>query len=48
MLFIIYRIIIAILCLLTLWDLLKEKSIPKALSLGMVSIPLILRALMIK
>lgn len=48
MLFIIYRIIIAILCLLTLWDLLKEKSVSKALSLGMVSIPLILRALMIK
>ena len=44
----IYRGIVAILCLLTLWELLKEKSFSRALSLGLVSIPLILRTLMIK
>lgn len=47
-LFIIYRIITAIICILALWELLKEKSVSRAMCLGLVSIPLILRTLMIK
>lgn len=47
-LYFIYRGIAAIICLLTLWELLKAKSFSRALSLGLVSIPLILRTLMIK
>lgn len=47
-LFWIYRCIVGILCLLTILEIIKEKSISRALSLGLVSIPLILRTLMIK
>ncbi|MDR7870242.1 MAG: hypothetical protein RIN55_05235 [Tissierellaceae bacterium] len=47
-LYFVYIGITAILCLLTIWELLKEKSLYRALSLGLVSIPLILRTLMIK
>jgi hypothetical protein len=47
-LYYIYRVITGVLCILTLWELFKEKSITKAISLGLVSIPLILRTLMIK
>ena len=47
-LYFIYRGITAIICLLTLWELLKVKSFSRALSLGLISIPLILRTLMIK
>ena len=47
-LFIIYRLIVGIICILTLWELIKEESFSRALSLGLVSIPLVLRTLMIK
>lgn len=47
-LYFIYLGITAFLCLLTLWELIKEKSFLRALSLGLISVPLILRTLMIK
>jgi len=47
-LYYIYRGIAVVLCILTLWELFKEKSIIRSISLGLVSVPLILRALMIK
>lgn len=47
-LYFVYIGIAAVLSLVTLWSLLKEKSLSKAISLGMISIPLILRTLMIK
>lgn len=47
-LYFIYRGIVGVICLLALWELLKEKSFSRALSLGLVSITLILRTLMIK
>lgn len=45
---IIFRVIVAILALLTVWDIVREKSLAYALCLGMISIPLIMRAFMIK
>ncbi|MEG1774468.1 MAG: hypothetical protein RR320_06420 [Oscillospiraceae bacterium] len=47
-LFVIYRVIAAVLALLVIWDIIREKSISHAVCLGIVSIPLILRTLMIK
>jgi len=47
-LYVIYRIIVVILALVVIWDIVREKSLAHAVNLGIVSIPLILRALMIK
>ena len=47
-LYIIYRIIVAVLALLVIWDIIREKSLAHVLSLGLISILLIMRALMIK
>ena len=47
-LYIIYRIIVAVLALLVIWDIIREKSLAHVLSLGLISIQLIMRALMIK
>ena len=47
-LYIIYRIIVAVLALLVIWDIIREKSLAHVLSFGLISIPLIMRALMIK
>lgn len=47
-LFVIYRIIVAVLALVVIWDIVREKSFDQVVNLGIVSIPLILRALMIK
>jgi hypothetical protein len=43
-----YRIIVCVLCVLMLWTLVKEKSLSRAISIGIFSIPFILRSLMIK
>ena len=40
-LYIIYRIIVAVLALLVIWDIIREKSLAHVLSLGLISIPLI-------
>jgi len=48
LLYAIYRVIAAVLCLLTLWSLVKEKSLSRAMSIGILAIPFILRTLMIK
>ena len=47
-LYIICRVIVAVLALLVIWDIIREKSLAHVLSLGLISIPLIMRALMIK
>lgn len=47
-LFIIYRIIVAILALVIVWDIIREKSLAYVMCLGVISFPLIMRALMIK
>lgn len=47
-LYYIYWGIVGVICILTLLELFKEKSVSKAISIGLVSIPLILRTLMIK
>ncbi len=47
-LFIIYRVIVAVLALLVIWNLVREKSLVRVMCLGIVLYPLILRALMIK
>lgn len=47
-LYVIYRVIVAILALIVIWDIVREKSLEQAINLGIVCIPLILRALMIK
>lgn len=47
-LYVIYRVIVAILALIVIWDIVREKSLAQAINLGIVCIPLILRALMIK
>ena len=47
-LYVIYRIIVAVLALVVVWDIVREKSFAQAVNLGIVIIPLILRALMIK
>jgi len=47
-LFIIYRVIVAVLALLVIWNLVREKSLVHVMCLGIVLYPLILRALMIK
>ena len=47
-LYVIYRIIVAVLALVVVWDIVREKSFAQAVNLGIVSIPLILRALMTK
>jgi len=45
---VIYYILADFLCLLSLWCLLKEKSLFRAICLGILCIPFILRALMVK
>lgn len=47
-LYVIYRVIVAILALLAIWDIIREKTFVQAINLGIISVPLILRALMIK
>lgn len=47
-LYIIYRIIVAILALLVIWDIIRDKSLNRIISLGIICMPLIMRALMIK
>lgn len=47
-LYIVYRIIVAILALLVIWDIIREKSLAHVMCLGIISFPLIMRALMIK
>ena len=47
-LFIVYRIIVAVLALIVIWDIVREKSLSHAVNLGIVSVVLILRALLIK
>ncbi|MEM5779808.1 MAG: hypothetical protein AAGU02_01525 [Lawsonibacter sp.] len=46
--FIIYRVIVAVLALIVVWDMIREKSFAHVVNLGIISIPLILRALLIK
>ena len=40
--------LVFVLALLVIWDIIREKSLAHVLSLGLISIPLIMRALMIK
>ncbi len=47
-LFIIYRVIVAVLALLVIWNIVREKSLVHVMCLGIVLYPLILRALLIK
>ncbi len=47
-LYVIYRIIVAILALVVIWDIIREKKFDMAICLGIVCIPLVLRALGIK
>lgn len=47
-LYILYRIIVAVLALIVIWDIIREKSLAHVMCLGIISFPLILRALMIK
>jgi hypothetical protein len=47
-LYILYRIIVAVLALVVIWDIIREKSLAHVMCLGIISFPLILRALMIK
>ena len=47
-LFIIYRIIVAVLALVVIWDIVRERSLAHVTSLGIICFPLILRALLIK
>lgn len=47
-LYIIYRVIVAVLALLVFWNIVREKSLVHVMCLGIVLYPLILRALMIK
>ncbi len=47
-LYILYRVIVAVLALLVIWNLVREKSLVHVMCLGIVLYPLILRALMIK
>ena len=47
-LFIIYRIIVAVLALVVIWDIVRERSLAHVMSLGSFCFPLILRALLIK
>lgn len=47
-LFIVYRIIAAALALVIIYSILREKSLSHAINLGIVSIVLIMRALLIK
>lgn len=47
-LYIIYRVIVAVLALVVIWDIVREKNFAYAVNLGIICIPLILRALMIK
>ena len=46
-LFIIYRIIVAVLALVVIWDIVRERSLAHVMSLGIICFPLILRALLI-
>ena len=46
--FIIYRIIVAVLALVVIWDIVRERSLAHVMSLGIICFPLILRALLIK
>ncbi|MDO5718972.1 MAG: hypothetical protein Q4P34_08305 [Tissierellia bacterium] len=45
---IIYRILLAIVLLLTIWNLFEEDDIRKQINNSLVIIPLLLRVLMIK
>lgn len=47
-LYILYRIIVAVLALIVIWDIIREKSLAHVMCLGIISFPLIMRALMIK
>lgn len=47
-LFIIYRIIVAVLALVVIWDIVRERSLAHVMSLGIICFPLILRALLSK
>lgn len=47
-LFIVYRAIVAILAVVVVLQIIREKSLANAICLGMVCLPLIMRALMIK
>ena len=47
-LFIVYRILAAGLALIVIYDIVREKSLSHAINLGIVSVTLILRALLIK
>ena len=47
-LFIIYRIIVAVLALVVIWDIVRRDRVAHAMSLGIICFPLILRALLIK
>lgn len=47
-LFVIYRVIVAILALIVIWDIIRDKSFAYAVNLGIICIPLILRALLVK
>ncbi|NLM45128.1 MAG: hypothetical protein GX201_14155 [Clostridiales bacterium] len=44
----IYRLIVAFVLFLTLWNLFTEKTLNKQMNAALVIIPLILRVLMIK
>mgnify|MGYP000924410791 CR=1 FL=1 len=44
----IYRLIVAFILFLTLWNLFTEKDLHKQMNAALVTIPLILRVLMIK
>lgn len=47
-LYILYRVIVALLALIVIRNILKEKSLAYAINLGIICVPLVLRALMIK
>ena len=47
-LYVIYRVIVAILALIVIWYIVREKNFAHAINLAVICIPLILRALMIK
>lgn len=48
MLTIIYRLIVVAVLGMTVWNLFTEKKLSKQISAALVTIPLVLRALMIK
>lgn len=44
----IYRVILAVVCLLTLVNTLKEKSLTNVINMSIVSVPLVMRLFLIK